>query len=124
MQTNEREHVGSVYVDAGMVWIGDPCYVLGDDASHGVKTWHEFCDKIDYDQYPTVQQVLGEGIGFAVSSGYGDGAYPVYVTKNNDGRVIKLEVEFDSDDYSDDDDDDHDEDYAEGNSDWDLRGTW
>jgi hypothetical protein len=46
----------------------------------------------------------------------------VYVTKNREGRVIKLEVEFDSDDYADDDD--HDEDYAEGNSDWDLRGTW
>jgi hypothetical protein len=117
----QRERVGEVFVDAGMVWIGDPCYVMGDDASSRVKNWiDDFCNKLDWEK--KVSAPLGEGTGFAVESGYGDGSYPVYVTKNSEGRVIKLEVEFDSDDYADDDD--HDEDYAEGNSDWDLRGTW
>jgi hypothetical protein len=34
------------------------------------------------------------GAGVAVSSGYGDGCYPVYAHYNKDGRVIKVEVDF------------------------------
>ena len=30
---NEKALVGSVFVDAGLLWFGDPCYVMGDDAS-------------------------------------------------------------------------------------------
>jgi len=41
---------GTVDVDAGCIWIGDPCYIL-DDRTEGRKKdlgadWHEFCDRI------------------------------------------------------------------------------
>lgn len=32
--------------------------------------------------------------GVAFRSGYGDGVYPVYATYNEDGRIIKVEVEM------------------------------
>lgn len=31
--------VGEVFVDAGCIWVGDPCYVMGDDASKRVHDW-------------------------------------------------------------------------------------
>ena len=42
------EKVGEFAVDAGICWIGDPCYVLPEDASHAnqVRDWGEFCNKI------------------------------------------------------------------------------
>lgn len=98
--SEQRVRIGNVWVDAGMVWIGDPCYVLGADASHGPKTWEEFCDKLDSaGRYTGPHSVytspLGEGIGFAVDSGYGDGSYPVTVVLDEQtGRVKSLHVDF------------------------------
>jgi hypothetical protein len=91
MSKGQWKKVGEIGVDAGLVMVGDPCYVLGDDASQRVKSWSEFCDSLGND-YPTVKDM---NFGFVVSSGYGDGLYPVYVKKNAEGRVIGLKVEFD-----------------------------
>lgn len=33
-------------------------------------------------------------LGAAVSSGYGDGSYPVYVRRNYEGRVMQVLVDF------------------------------
>ena len=41
---------------------------------------------------------MGDGIGLAVESGYGDGTYDVYVKKNKEGRVASVTVIFDEDD--------------------------
>jgi hypothetical protein len=38
------------------------------------------------------------GAGVAVSSGYGDGVYPVIAHYNKDGRVSKVEILFDDED--------------------------
>jgi hypothetical protein len=35
------------------------------------------------------------GAGVAVSSGYGDGVYPVFAHYNKDGRVARVEIIFD-----------------------------
>ncbi len=85
---------GHICVDAGLCWVGDPCYVMGEESSYGVDSWGEFCDKhFANDSAADVTEPLGQGIGFAISTGYGDGAYPVYVTKEN-GRVKKIEIKF------------------------------
>lgn len=105
---NQRVQVGTVGVDAGLIWVGDPCYVLGEDASHGVKKWSEFCDILDkngyFDSSVRFTEPLGSDVGLAIESGYGDGVYPVFVTYNFEGRVAKVEVIFD--DSADDEDDD------------------
>lgn len=89
------EKVGEVSVDAGMVWLGDPCYVMGDDASERVHDWvKDFCEKLPEDAV-TVSEPLGRGVGFGVPSGYGDGSYPVYIQRNYDRRVKALKVVFD-----------------------------
>lgn len=96
-----------IYVDAGCIWVGDPCYVMGDDASNRVHDWQEFCDKLDYTQQ--VQSPLGQGIGLCINSGYGDGCYPVDIeTDHLTGRVKSVTITFierDDDGYYDDEDD-------------------
>jgi len=70
------------------------------------KDWGEFCDKIDHDDYPTKQSFnypMGhEGLGVMVSTGLGDGTYPVYAeVEEVEGwgkRIKKVWVEFISDD--------------------------
>ena len=84
-----------VYVDAGLIWIGDPCYIMGDDAGNRVTDWADFCDNLREDgNYKTVTAPLGKGIGLAISSGYGDGCYPVHVEHNSEGRVSKVTITF------------------------------
>lgn len=91
-----REQVGVMGVDAGLCWVGDPCYCVTPDAdSHPAKTWKEFCDKIgtaDTMQFDFANGV--KGLGVCVSTGYGDGCYPVYVRRAADGRIDSVEVVF------------------------------
>lgn len=90
-----KKQIGTVFVDAGLIWVGDPCYVLGDDASNRVKDWSEFCDKLDGTKF---SEPLGKGIGLAIRSGLGDGEYPVYIETKDMGdwgeRVSSITIEF------------------------------
>ncbi len=91
-----RKRVGTVYVDAGIIWVGDPCYIMGDDASNRVTSWSDFCEKIT--DHKQVSEPLGTGVGLVVSSGFGDGAYPVYAELSDEGdwgvRVKSVTIEF------------------------------
>lgn len=89
------EQIGTIYVDAGLCWVGDPCYVIGKDASHGVKKWSDFCEKL-WESRGDGQHAepLGKGVGHAISTGYGDGEYPVFVEYGDEGRVKKIVIEF------------------------------
>ena len=91
---------GYVGVDAGLVMIGDPCYIVSENISHPVHNWDTFCDSLSTNtkmSEPTVKSLnfpLGhEGLGVVISSGYGDGCYPVYVTKK-DGRIKEARIVF------------------------------
>jgi len=102
MRLNNLELAGHIGVDAGLCWIGDPCYcVTPDSNSHPAKTWVEFCDLLykedDFNKnFKSFNYPMGhEGLGVCVSTGYGDGSYPVYVQKNSEGRVVKVVVDFD-----------------------------
>ena len=91
-----KQLIGHMNVDAGLCWVGDPCYVMGDDASSRVHAWDDFCNKI-VDMKHTAEP-LGRGVGFAVHTGYGDGAYPVYLETSDEGpygeRVKSITIEF------------------------------
>lgn len=88
------ELIGSIAIDSGTVWLGDPCYVIGHDAAFAPQTWQAFCDCIpsahDEQGY---SEPLGETIGVATHTGYGDGMYPVYVRKI-DGRIASVRIDF------------------------------
>ena len=93
----EREYVGTVGVDSGSIWVGDPCYVIGEDSSYGVKDWDEYCDKLfanDPKLLNPVHEPLGSQIGLSIGCFGGDGGYPVYITRGRDGLVTKVEVFF------------------------------
>ena len=102
---NGQVTVGEIGVDAGLCWIGDPCYVFhkngeyeGDTVPKALgKSWKEFCDALfatgEHNAYQFSYDMGHDGLGVAVSTGYGDGCYPVIVTMK-DGRVRKVEVKF------------------------------
>lgn len=91
--------IGKFGVDAGLVWIGDPCYILhkeGDQKPQDIgEDWDDFCkildDKVYYDF---------NSLGVVASTGYGDGIYPVYA-RFMDGRIMELKINFDFNDEED-----------------------
>jgi hypothetical protein len=91
--------VGHFGVDAGLVWIGDPCYVLHKEASKPDtigKNWGEFCDIIgnkDITVFGFTNRSK-EGLGICLATGWGDGDYPVYA-RIEDGRVMQIYIDFD-----------------------------
>jgi len=99
------EKVGTIGVDAGCVMVGDPCYTQGADADHGSASWSEFLEKTWPNVFGPDGARLGEpmadvapvrgesGIGLVISSGYGDGEYPVFVRRVGD-RIAELKVVF------------------------------
>ena len=101
MKTKERELIGHVGVDAGCVQIGDPCYTheeAGDWSDYCTKVLTEMEEPHTNDHYKNFAQVPydrgHEGKAIVVSSGYGDGFYPVTVTRNDDGRIASVLVTF------------------------------
>ena len=81
-----------IFVDAGCIWVGDPCYIMGDTATSRVHDWQTFCATLD--DTKQVQSPLGNGMGLMINSGYGDGAYPVEVEYNREGRPSKVTITF------------------------------
>jgi hypothetical protein len=114
--------VGHIGVDAGLCWIGDPCYILHRDKLPETlgKNWDQFCDTLE--SYPLAKSFnhdLGhEGLGVVVSTGYGDGTYPVYVKYIDDRdwgkRVVGVYVDFlgemEEEEYDDEDEEDEEDD--------------
>lgn len=99
--TTISRQIGEVGVDAGLCWIGDPSYILHQESPPQAigTSWEEFCDILHADrQYPTCKQLhydLGHpGLGVVVSTGYGDGVYPVFAEFNGEGRIARVWVEF------------------------------
>lgn len=85
------DYAGTVGVDSGQVWVGDPCYIIGDNPV----SWDQYTDALDYTK--TTQPVAG---GMVVSSGYGDGVYSVYVRRTKEGRVAEMRIRFIGDEDS------------------------
>jgi hypothetical protein len=95
------KRIGEIGVDAGLCWIGDPCYILHPQEPPNAigSSWGEFCGMLgEDDQHPVCKQFcydLGHpGLGVVVSTGYGDGLYPVYAEFNDDGLIAKVWVQF------------------------------
>lgn len=94
--------IGHIGVDAGLCWVGDPCYIFHKEEKEKKeligtigKNWREFCDKINHEKgYTSFNYPAGhEGLGFAISTGYGDGYYPIEIREVN-GRVAEIRIKF------------------------------
>jgi len=97
---DELTLVGSFAVDSGQAMVGDPCYLDQWKTNEG-EPW-DMEGKIGEYSYQgasatTINSNAGElGIGSAIvfNTGYGDGYYPVYIQTNEDGRVVKVVIDF------------------------------
>ena len=102
MKTEVRDLVlvGRFAVDSGQAMVGDPCYL--DQWKKNVGEPWDMEGKIGEYSYQgasatTINSNAGElGIGSAIvfNTGYGDGYYPVYIQTNEDGRVVKVVIDF------------------------------
>ena len=96
------EKIGVIGVDAGMCWIGDPCYILHPDKTPEDigKDWFGFCDKMAegcgrhqcLDQRQFKYDGGHDGLGVCVRTGHGDG---VEVEARIEGKIIKeIRIKF------------------------------
>ena len=96
--------IGRVGVDAGLMYIGDPCYFIGRPlGSTGVWTpertreadeaWDRFYKNYIGEDERRDFYVIERGLGMVVRTGWGDGSYPVEVTMKQ-GRVASVKVTF------------------------------
>jgi hypothetical protein len=92
------ELVGHVDVDAGLIQIGDPCYTS--NGRNHTEDWSKFCDELFSKEERGILKVnhdLGhEGKAIVVGDFGGDGSYPVYVKRNNNGLITEIKVVFDN----------------------------
>jgi hypothetical protein len=89
------EKVGIIGVDAGMCWVGDPCYILAGDRPKDLGTsWGDFCSRMEGDVTQLNYNLGHPGLGMVVSTGYGDGTYNVYVRRTREGRIGAVKVVF------------------------------
>lgn len=92
---NEWQHIGNVSVDGGLIRIGDPCYTIEKG-----ETWKDICDFLDAEKFYEKEFVSENhskdipGKSVFVHSGYGDGFYPVFIKKDENGRVASVLIEF------------------------------
>lgn len=97
-EEDEWVEVGVIGVDAGLCWVGDPCYFVKYEEEQKppqeIETWDKFLEKIFYYKEAEGDEIIGqivtrdhvqfnydkghEGLGVCVSTGIGDGVYPVY----------------------------------------------
>ena len=101
----ETHFVGYCAVDSGQIMVVDPCYVTDDDMGDmdGEPTGglYDLVCRTTHQSYPIGGQFTASGTGgsaVAVSSGFGDGYYPVYVEVGDYGkwgqRVASLTIVF------------------------------
>lgn len=98
--TNDLTLVGHVGVDSGQILVGDPCYLddwdpntndtFETEGKEGQYSYHGACATTLNKNYGA----LGTHAAIVMSSGYGDGLYPVYVRTNEDGRVVMAVIDF------------------------------
>lgn len=111
--------IGTIGVDSGQMMVGDPCYLDRwgghEFTSHGKAPDGAYAPtrSYDYDGACTATcskdsvGILGNGLAAVSSTGYGDGAYGVYVKRSDEGawgeRIAAMMVVFIGDEDEDED---------------------
>jgi hypothetical protein len=97
---NNLEMIGSISVDSGQAMVGDPCYLDQWKTNEG-EEWNLEGKIGEYSYHGASATTiannsgeLGQGSAVVFNTGYGDGYYPVYVETNEDGRIVKVVIDF------------------------------
>ena len=85
---DEWKLIGNVGVDSGLIGIFD------NKPDMTVDEWVKFAGHLDNDGYSVWAINFGTGDGVFCSSGYGDGSYPVYGVKNEDGKYFAISIQL------------------------------
>lgn len=86
MKQNNLELAGHVGVNTDSILIVDPSEILDDiQYKQILKFYQPFDGKLYHEIFDGVES----------STGYGDGHYPVFVSKNNEGRIMEIRIRFD-----------------------------
>jgi hypothetical protein len=95
--------VGHFSVDSGQAMIGDPCY-LDEWNTNKDEEWNLEGKENQYSYQgasaTTLKMdagTLGDSTAVVLSTGYGDGTYPVYVHYNEDGRILMALIDMSGD---------------------------
>lgn len=98
----DLQYAGTFMVDSGQAIVGDPCYLdnwadwnspepfENHEQKAGEYGYLGACGVTLKNTYGT----LGSGEAVVFTTGYGDGAYPVYVKFNEDGRIVMAVIDF------------------------------
>lgn len=95
-----KKVIGEVGVDAGILWIGDPCYILHKNEPPKAigKTWLEFCDNLSQREsgkrFAQFEYDRGhDGLGVCVSTG-GDGYFPIVgvFDENDNLKSVTIQI--------------------------------
>ncbi|MAG73902.1 hypothetical protein CL620_06310 [archaeon] len=100
-------YVGNCGVDSGQIVLIDPCYAFDDDFKAGETptggNYDHICRRSLYtDDKCGPVGLPGSGynndLGVVVSTGYGDGSYPVHAKITSDNRIASVTIQFISED--------------------------
>jgi hypothetical protein len=86
-QAEPGELIGQVGVDSGMLMISDPCYVKESTDSQCEEIYEATNNKFNSGQ-------ILNGLAMALQTGYGDGIYDVLAKRDENGRIVKIEIVF------------------------------
>jgi hypothetical protein len=97
---NALQLIGGFAVDSGQAMVGDPCY-LDEWKTNVGEDWNLEGKEGEYSYQgasaTTISNncgTLGDGKAVVFDTGYGDGFYPVYAQVNEDGRIVKIVIDF------------------------------
>lgn len=89
-----KELIGHCGVDAGLIYIVDPCYIKSQPLVADGEKWQEFCQEFyKGDKHGgTHSREMCNGV--VTNTRNGDGNYPVYAIKNKEGETLRIVIEF------------------------------
>lgn len=91
-EQDNLELIGYCPVDSGLIMLCDPCYVL-DQEPRPNKYSEDICKTLEDGK--ETSQVL-HNMAVVTKTAYGDGQYPVYITRNKEGRISSAIIDFDN----------------------------
>src|SRR5215831_3757807 len=90
--------IGALPVDAGMMMLSDPCYVLPDPdepEKRDPKIYERICREIGDKPYVLLSSNnSGMNDVLVAKTGYGDGIYPVFAELDENDRVMAITICF------------------------------